>query len=290
MNNIWSAVLAAGRIGILAAICIGVAPSAIAKQPVLKANRIAISYVPPTNPAHQRIYELMKERRILERFKEYLSPLRLPRTLLLKTAGCDGESNAWYEESDHTVTVCYEYIDEVLRNVPDMTTVAGVTPRDAVVGPTIEVFLHEISHAVFNLLKIPILGREEDAADQIADYIMLHLGKDIARITVGGVGYMYRLESTQSQTPGAKQFANVHGLPAQRLYNVLCMAYGSDPELFGDVVQKGYLPEDRADGCGDEYKQVEYAYKKLIFPYVDQEVKKRVQAPKLLKPKAGEKY
>ena len=60
MNKIWSAVLAAGRISILAAICIGVAQPVIAKQPALKANRIAISYVPPTNPAHQRIYELMR--------------------------------------------------------------------------------------------------------------------------------------------------------------------------------------------------------------------------------------
>src|SRR5215831_5955483 len=152
-----------------------------AAPPNLKSNRVQISYVPPSNPVHQHIYEVLQERRVLERMKAYLSPLRLPRTLLLKTAGCNGESNAWYEDTDHAVTVCYEYIDDVLRNAPDVTTAAGVTPQDAIVGPTIEVFLHEIGHATFDLLKVPILGREEDAADQIASYALLRLDKDLAR-------------------------------------------------------------------------------------------------------------
>jgi len=30
---------------------------------------------------------------------------------------------------------------------------------------TFDLFLHELGHAVFDLLKIPVLGREEDAAD-----------------------------------------------------------------------------------------------------------------------------
>ena len=67
--------------------------------------------------------------------------MRLPRTLRLKVEGCDGESNAWYE--DDAITVCYEYIDDILRNAPQETTPAGVTRADAIVGPTLEVFLHE---------------------------------------------------------------------------------------------------------------------------------------------------
>ena len=253
------------------------------KAPVLKPNRIDISYVQPPNPAHQQIYDLLKERRVLERFQAYLSALRLPTTLILKSDGCDGESNAWYEESDHTVTVCYEYLDDVLKNAPETTTPAGVTRQDAIVGPAVEVFLHEVGHAIFNLLKVPILGREEDAADQVADYLILHLDDDIARQVVTGVGYMYAHEM-QSQTPGLQQFANVHGLSAQRFYNLLCMAYGKDPKLFGDVVERGYLPESRAETCEDEYKQVDYAFRKLIYPYLDQAVVKKVQPKKLMRP------
>jgi len=269
----------------LAVLCawLSCAPVFAEKTPELQPKRVVIDYVAPPNPAHQHIYDVLKERRVLERFRDYLSPLRLPTKLTLKTDGCDGESNAWYEESDHTVTVCYEYLDEVLRNAPDVTTAAGVTPQDALVGPTIEVFLHEVAHAIFNLLKVPILGREEDAADQVADYLILHLDEDIAKQTVAGVGYMYANEM-KSQTPGMQQFANVHGLPAQRFFNVLCMAYGRDPKAYAVVVEKGYLPESRAETCGDEYNQVDYAFKKLIAPYIDQTVARKVQPKKRLRP------
>ena len=253
------------------------------KTPVLMPNRVQISYVEPRNPAHQKVYELLKERRVLERVRAHLSPLRLPTTLILKADGCDGESDAWYEESDHTVTVCYEYIDDLVRNAPEATTVAGVTRYDAIVGPTIEVLLHEVGHAIFHLLKVPILGREEDAADQFASYMILHLDEDSTRQVVLGVGYMYGHEM-QSQTPGLQQFANVHSVAAQRFYNVLCMAYGRDPSLFGYVVERGYLPEARAETCGDEYKQVDYAVRKLIHPYIDQALARKVRPEKLMRP------
>jgi len=251
----------------------------------LKPNRIEIAYVPPSNPAHQQIYERFKKRHVLERFKAYLSPLRLPKRLLLKTEGCDGESNAWYDHSEGAVTVCYEYIEDLVRNAPDITTAAGITPQDAIVGPTIEVFLHEVGHAVFDLLKVPILGHEEDAADQVAAYMMLHLDEDVVRSAVGGVAHMYGHEA-QLQNPGLKQFADEHGLSAQRYFSLLCMAYGAQPQRFGDVVQKGDLPESRAEGCADEYKQVDYAFRRLIYPYVDQAVRKKVQPKRLLRPDA----
>jgi hypothetical protein len=40
-------------------------------------NRVRANYVPPTNPAHQDIYDLMKKRGTLERMQKMLSPFRL---------------------------------------------------------------------------------------------------------------------------------------------------------------------------------------------------------------------
>jgi hypothetical protein len=206
--------------------------------------------------------------------------LRLPRTLQLKLAGCDGDSNAWYD--DDTITVCYEYVDEVLKNAPQETTAAGVTRADAIVGPTTEVFLHEVGHAVFDYLSVPVFGREEDAADQFAAYLLLHFAKNDARRLIGGVAYTYNLEASQPSTK-KNPFADEHGLPAQRLYNVLCIAYGADAKLFADLVEKKYLPEERAEGCDDEYKQVTRAMTKLISPHIDQARAKQVRAKRWLR-------
>jgi hypothetical protein len=245
-----------------------------------QSDRIRVSYVSPKNPGHESIFRLLKERQILEKIKGLLSALHLPRTLLLKVEGCDGVSNAWYE--DDAIIVCYEYLDEILQNAPRETTPGGVTRSDAIVGPTLEVFLHEIGHAVFDYLSVPILGREEDAADQFAAYILLQFAKDDARRLIGGVAYSYSIDASKPSTK-KNPFADEHSLPAQRLYNVLCMAYGADPKLFGDLVEKGHLPGDRAEGCAAEYEQTALAMKKLIQPYIDQAQAKRVRAMQWLR-------
>src|SRR5215472_3886075 len=53
-------------------------------------NRIRIEYVPPTNPAHQKLYEFIRERQVLETVQKIFSPFRLPLEVTIKTIGCDG--------------------------------------------------------------------------------------------------------------------------------------------------------------------------------------------------------
>ena len=63
---------------------------ATAQKSKLRPDRIQISYVAPKNPSHEALFQMLKERQVLEKFKEFLSPLRLPRALGLKLEGCDG--------------------------------------------------------------------------------------------------------------------------------------------------------------------------------------------------------
>jgi hypothetical protein len=240
----------------------------------LRSKQILVEYALPKNPAHQPIYERMKQERGLERIQELISPFRLPRPLLLKLAGCDGDSNAWYE--DGVVTVCYEFLADVWKNKPDKPLPSGVTQEDALIGPLVDVFLHETGHAVFDILKVPVLGREEDAADLFSAYIMLHFGKEDAHRLILGNAYQYKTDLVSPQAAALKDYANVHELPAQRYFNVLCLAYGADQKLFADIVEKGYLPKERAEDCDDEYKQIAFAFHKLIRPYVDQDLAKKV--------------
>jgi Putative metallopeptidase len=125
--------------------------------------------------------------------------------------------------------------------------------------------LHELAHAIFDLKKVPILGREEDAADQLAAYMLLQLGEQEARRTITSIAAMYASEAKEAP-PKLTDFANEHGVPAQRLYNILCLSYGKDPKMFGDLVEKGYLPHERAELCGDEFRQVQFAVTRLIAP------------------------
>jgi len=74
-----------------------------------QANRIRIEYLPAKNPDQQNVYDTVKARNALEHVQKLFSPFRLPVELTVKTLGCDGVANAWYEreESRPTVSVCY---------------------------------------------------------------------------------------------------------------------------------------------------------------------------------------
>ena len=154
---------------ILMAVGLLLAAAAAATQkasaaPKAKANSIDIDYVEPKLAANQAVYKLVKEQQGLEKIRDLLSPLRLPHRLLLQTRDCEGTSNAFSNED--SVIVCYEYLNDIWKSVPEKTTPGGVAPIDALIGPFMDVFLHEAGHAVFASLKIPLFGREEDAADQ----------------------------------------------------------------------------------------------------------------------------
>jgi hypothetical protein len=265
-----------GRIvSILAAVVLASFCGGSAEPP--RSKRVTIDYVLPTDPEHKPLYDLMREHKALERVQTLLAAVRWPRTLRLEVKGCDGESNAWYENG--LVTVCYEYLGDLWRSANSSKRPAHIAREDAFIGPFIDVFLHEAGHAMFDLLKVPILGREEDAADQVAAYVVLQLPKEQKLRLILGNAYTYASElKVRSARDLSRRklevgrhiaFADEHGTPAQRLYNLLCVAYGSDPQLFVDVVEKGYLPKERAEGCVDEYKQIDFAYRKLISPNVD---------------------
>ena len=43
----------------------------------------------------------------------------------------------------------------------------GLTPHDAMVGPTLDVFMHEWGHGIVRVLDIPFFAKEEDVADSL---------------------------------------------------------------------------------------------------------------------------
>ena len=59
--------------GIVGALAI-IATTTIAAE--AQTNRMVVEYVPPTNPAHQALYQRLMERRALEKLQELFSPFR----------------------------------------------------------------------------------------------------------------------------------------------------------------------------------------------------------------------
>ena len=234
-----------------------------------KAQRIQIDYEKPRNSDLEPIYNELKEQRVVEYVRDVLNSFRLPRPLTVKLSDSNGVSNAAY--GNDSIIVCYEYVADILKNASKEQLPIGISDKDTIVGPLVDVFLHEAGHAIFDYLRVPLFGNEEDAADQFSAFIMLQFDKERARRLILGSAYQYRMGIQDPKfTIATRAFADVHGQPAERFFNVLCMAYGADPEMFSDIVTKAYLPRDRAKSCPREYKQVRFAFETLIRPYIDE--------------------
>jgi hypothetical protein len=250
---------------------------------------IHIAYEAPKNPEHQKVYELIKERQALENVQKIFSPFRLPVDMTVKTIGCDGVSNAWYQRigNQPTVSLCYEYLQEIWQSMPAETTSAGITPRNALVGQLFFAVTHELGHAMYDIFDVPLFGRQEDAADQFAAYIMLQFGGDRAHQMVTGAAYSYKAyikdyKQKPSVTLPLAAFSSDHGSPEERFYNLLCMAYGYDAKVFADLVDNEYLPKTRAKKCLYEYKDLEYAFQQVFGPHIDHEMARKILDTKFL--------
>ena len=123
---------------------------------------------------------------------------------------------------------------------------------------------------MFDLLDVPIFGRAEDAADAFSAYMMLELGKNDAERLIVGAAYAYK-DYVRNPNVCVRliAFADAHSAPMQRFYNLLCIAYGAGPQLFHDLVDKGYLPKSRADNCKAEYDEMTFAFHTVIAPHLD---------------------
>jgi hypothetical protein len=187
------------------------------------------------------------------------------------------------EKEIPTIRICYEYLHQVYQMMPKAPTAEGITPREALVGQLLFAVAHEFGHAVYDLYNVPVLGRQEDAADQFATYFLLQFGGERAHRLIWGAAYAYhdyvsKLKDKAKVTLPLAAFSSDHGAPEERFYNLVCIAYGYDAKIFASVVDKDYLPEARAKVCKYEYSNLAYAMKTLITPHVDDAQRRRVLA------------
>ena len=257
-----------------------------AGEPV-RHGSIQIVYEPPTEPAHQKPYEMVTRRQSLEMLQRVFAAFQLPENLYIKMGGCNGIPNAYFFREDHrpTILVCYEYLHDVYEMLPTDPTPEGITPEDALCGQLLFAVAHEFGHAVFDIYNLPLLGRQEDAADQFAIHFLLQFGGERAQKLIWGAAYAYNrhiknYKDNPKVTLPLLAFSNEHGSAEQRFYNLICIAYGYDSKIFATVVENGYLPDARAKVCRYEYSSLANAIKKLIAPHIDPAEAAKIYAPK----------
>ncbi len=248
--------------------------------------RIHVEYQTPKDPAQQKVFDVVKQHHVLETVRKIFSPWNLGDIdLNIRTTSC-GVSNAWYQRVGKvpTVSICYEYLQEIWDSMPEETkAVLGESMKDAICGQLFFAVAHELGHAMFDIFDVPVFGRQEDAADQFATYMMLQFGGEQALQLINGAAYGYHayikdLSTKPQVTLSLAALSSDHGTPEERYFNLICAAYGYDQRLFSLEMHK--IPPSRARKCRDEYEDIKYAMHTVFWSHLDHDKVKRVLAMK----------
>lgn len=185
--------------------------------------------------------------------------LMIPADITLRTAHCT-DPNASYEPATRTVTLCYELFKFLSERFSGEEGGGFL-----VTGTVVFALMHELGHALVDVLDIPITGREEDAADQLATYLLLRQGATGDTLAFGAVGWFATHAATARLSRFA--FADAHGLDLQRVYNIVCWIYGRDPARYPRIVAEDWLPEERRGRCPAEYRRFSSSWQRLLAPH-----------------------
>jgi len=145
----------------------------------------------------------------------------------------------------------------------------AVTLRQFVKGTLRFVILHELGHGLIDVYELPVLGREEDAADRFAIFWLSPDGA--GEDGLDAIGAMeWWLASARLSSASRQQLPwwGEHGIDEQRGFQIACLLYGAAPDDFGPLAGRVGIPEARRQGCQVEAYKNQRAWAGLLRPRV----------------------
>jgi hypothetical protein len=140
-----------------------------------------------------------------------------------------------------------------------------------VVGNLLFVLGHEAGHAVIREMGLPVVGREEDAADLFATLTALTCDEGFGDrvLPSAALGWFLsdRRDRRDQRRPDHDAEANYygeHGMDLQRAYTVVCLMVGSNPGKFAGVANAARLPRERQMTCGDDYLNAKWSWDQVL--------------------------
>jgi hypothetical protein len=138
-----------------------------------------------------------------------------------------------------------------------------------VTGNMLFALLHELGHTHIQEMGLPVLGREEDAADSYAVVALLKVGTDVSHDVLVQATQGWFLSAKRNQAEKIPlAFYDEHGMDQQRAYQIICLMVGSDAEAFADLANRWKMPEDRQDSCAGDYSNASWSWETELKPHL----------------------
>ncbi len=230
------------------------------------AGEIKAVWQKPKGEENRIGYELLKASETRYLAKSLASAFELPNTLTIKGVNGFG-GGPFYNPEDNSITLPYEFTTVVLGVVAQSDPKESQYEMGEAVGAVDSFILaHEFAHALIHNFELPVLGREEDAADGIATALLLLAGE--GSVYAADAAEFWLNFSGRQDPPALAEYADNHSFDRQRADNILCWIGGAEEELLVAFVENGVLPESRAVSCTGEWELLRRSVEQVMEPHL----------------------
>jgi hypothetical protein len=179
--------------------------------------------------------------------------------------GIDGGPH--WDPSNDTITFQYGFatlIYDTLRQTnPDWSQRKVGYATGATMGFILE---HEFTHALIDVYNLPVLGKEEDAADTLATLLLLK-SPEGDKLALSAAEFWADFSGRQDP-PAIADYADEHSLDLQRAYSIICDIAGSSEARYDEINQTGILPKGDIQSCPAQYQQDVESFTQVLQPHV----------------------
>lgn len=187
----------------------------------------------------------------------------------LKVAAVNGLGGGpFYNPKSNSITYQYGFTDLIYNTIRQAhPSWSNYQVGESVGAVNSFILAHEFTHALIANFDLPVLGREEDAADELASLILLRAqgGNQFLLDTAD----FWAQFSRRQQNPTIAAYADTHSLDLQRAFSMACDVAGSSPRGYAIVANLGWLPKSRLVQCRSEYKQAVDSFEQVLEPHTD---------------------
>lgn len=213
-------------------------------------------------PENQAIKQLLESSEVLQTSIDLINNnWQLEDDILLRMGG---EEDPYYDPETSTIYFSYYFVDEIAQRFIDANPNADLVAQQRfVISGVVHTLFHEYAHVLVDYLNLPVLGREEDAADSFASYVLITMMEGGPQLLKDGADLFY-LESLDPEPFASVMLSDSHSLPIQRFYMSLCHLYASDEKAYRHLITDHDFDEEWVNTCLMDYDIIISSWQALL--------------------------
>jgi len=230
-------------------------------EPIADQGDFKVVYLDTSNEQFAVLKQKIQDSHLFEDVAQNInSVFALPYDIEISFQEC-GEEKSYYDAQTHNIIVCYDLINYVSEISLDKVE-SEEELNTKIVNSMLFIFFHQAGHALSDAYGLELSDIE---IGQLASIMLVESGEPGENSALDGAAWIL-LKVPQSGISDL-DFIHEHDFYSQKEH-IICWVYGKNPAAREYVIERGYLPEEDAVRCTQDYLQAKQKWENILSKYI----------------------